>query len=173
MHALPLGFKTLKNKHGRFFLHIVQLITQVSLSWHSVTVEKIKCCWIHEELLKWTSYGCTSTTNQPSPSFSSSVLTHPFPCRTRYQKPTVADLFKKSLAFTTCRFTVFVKPRHLSRFWTRWIQYTPSVLSSTPTPLSLWFCDGKLVCIFRLFYNMLREVIIVITSCYKWSYEGH
>jgi hypothetical protein len=51
MHALPLCFKTLKNKHGRFVLHIVQFIIKVFLSWHSVTVDKIKCCWIHEELL--------------------------------------------------------------------------------------------------------------------------
>jgi len=129
---------------------------------------------MHEELLKRTGYGCTSIaiqpsnkpTNQPSPSFSPSVLTHPFPCRTRLQKPTIADLFKKSLAFTGCKFIVFVKVRRLSLFRTTWIQYTPSVLSSTPSPLSLWFCDGKLVCIARLFYSMLRE-IIVITSGYR------
>jgi hypothetical protein len=112
-------------------------------------------------------YKYNKTTNQPSPSFSPSVLTHPFPCRTHLQKPTVADPVKKSLAFIACMFTVFFKARRLSLFWTRWIQHTPSVLSSTRTPLCLWFCDGNLVCIARLFCNMLREVIIVITSGYK------
>jgi len=32
MQTLPLCFKTLKNKHSCFVLHIIQLIIQVSLS---------------------------------------------------------------------------------------------------------------------------------------------
>jgi len=54
--------------------------------------------------------------SQPSPSFSPSVLTHPFPYTTCFQKLTVADLVKKSLAFTACKITVFVKARRLSLF---------------------------------------------------------